>query len=74
MTVEYTDTELIRAWEFWSEEYYAAGFMSPMDGFVDGFMRWLRSDASREYFGERSLGDYEIEMLQKVRARLKELV
>ena len=37
----YTDEEIIRLWEMWSEEYWSAGFLQPTAGNVFWFKKWI---------------------------------
>jgi hypothetical protein len=59
----YTDDELIRLYSEYSEEYYAAGFMSPAPSILQSFMRWLERREEQPH--ERTW--YETEFLEMLR-------
>ncbi len=59
-----TDVEVIRLYEEWSEENYAAGFMSSTPTLVQHFRDWL---AARPADTGRSLRLYEAEVLAEYR-------
>ena len=60
----HTDIELVRLYEEWSEEAYAAGFMVPDAHSVQQFRGWLHW---RDKQPLRELHDYETEMLAEYR-------
>ena len=70
---DYTDAELLKLYSIWSEEHYAASFMSPTKETVKRFKAWL-DDPLSGYFGEirEPKYDYEFEML-KVYKELNEV-
>jgi hypothetical protein len=64
---EYTDEELRRLYEEWSEEYYCAGWMicdSPRQ--AEAFVDWLLRGPE----GGRAWEDYEHETITHIRAVL----
>lgn len=36
-----SDTEIVRMWKYWSQEYWAAEFLLPTKDAVDQFRYWL---------------------------------
>ena len=62
---DYTDAEILMLYSIWSEEHYAAGFMSPTKGTVKQFKDWLDDPLSGYLGGFRGPEyDYEFEMLR----------
>ena len=62
------DQRVIEAYETWSEEAYAAGFMHADAPIVAQFIRWLNEP--RQGVGERT--DYELAMLAEFRLQMPE--
>lgn len=61
MAKRYTDGEVIALYSFWSEEFYAAGWMSPDPGTVKQFREWLVEQAvmtATEGSRRRMLAEY----------------
>ena len=54
------DRRLVELYSEWSEEYYAAGFISPTPSSVESFVRWL---SARRAAAPAALKDYELAML-----------
>ena len=54
-----TDREIVLLYREWSEECYAASFMSPEPG-LKQFVKWLKQ--------ERPFEDYELELVRQYRA------
>lgn len=54
---------LLALYSFWSEEFYAAGFMNPTPGTVGQFRRWLKDTLETAPPQE----DYEREFLEEFR-------
>ena len=54
-----TDREIVLLYRQWSEECYAASFMSPEPG-LKQFVTWLKQ--------ERPFEDYELELVRQYRA------
>jgi hypothetical protein len=69
---EYSDSELLNAWERYSDMFYAAGFISPTEGEARQFVRWLlaKPTALNERVPEEG---YEFLMLDVVRKVLDEM-
>ena len=59
-----TDRQLVMAYRAWSEEFYAASFLSPDEHTVRSFMKWWNSTALL------AIEDYEAEMLRLYRQAL----
>lgn len=67
----FTDDELLRLYEWWSEDRYAATFMHPFRDVVEAFVNWLGSEEGRAQRGRRvATADYEREMLRIARELL----
>ena len=58
-----SDMEILRLYRQWSEEFYAAGFLSPTEETVREFREWLRQGPTTEE--ERELSLYEVTMLEE---------
>lgn len=65
---DFTDSELLNLWHQYSEDCWAAGFITPDDYHVERFIKWLESDDEPECLAPTY--DYEFEMLEKVREKL----
>jgi hypothetical protein len=55
-----SDAWIIKLYELWSEEFWAAGFMSPSPDVVQRFYEWLSNWGG----DEKPQEDYELEMLR----------
>lgn len=53
-----SDQEIVWLYRWWSEEFYAAGFISPSEETVRSFRKWLRNSPKEK------LEDYEREMIE----------
>ena len=43
MTKDYSDAELVALYQQWSEEFWCAGFISPVPDIVASFRKWLNT-------------------------------
>ena len=66
LEVQPNDQLLIELYRRFSDELYAAGFMSLGEGTLKQFERWLRSEVVNPTT-ERQLADYELEALPRLR-------
>lgn len=63
----YSNEELLGLYSRWSEEYWAAGFMSPDPHTVRDFRIWLHNPKRDQWLRGvgRDLHDYEVQMLEE---------
>ena len=59
-----TDSEILRLYGQWSEDYYCAGFLNPSPETVTEFRTWLENLDERD-FTEEPIQVYEQEMLKE---------
>jgi len=63
-TPNMTDRQILQLYSEWSEDAYAAGFISPSEETVRRFREWLKGPRAREDLEDKPLEDYEVEMLE----------